>query len=178
MKGRLLPAIQDKPTSISFLSDTFAVGIYKDSFVGLLRVKSSPLLYHYQPNSDTEGNNREHKGDDEPHQSINQHESKDADTCRYGSPCDITPLKSHELQWSLQACEHLASLHSLITLCHSENLRLVSDTEEQRQCVRCRNQENTSTDGEHYLLLEILLIARNVLIIKTNRNGKMTKETN
>lgn len=27
-------------------------------------------------------------------------------------------------------------------------------------------------------LLEILLIARNVLIINTNRNGKMTKETN
>ena len=30
----------------------------------------------------------------------------------------------------------------------------------------------------HYLLLEILLIARNVLIINTNWKGKMTKETN
>ena len=32
--------------------------------------------------------------------------------------------------------------------------------------------------NEHIVLLEILLIARNVLIINTDWNDKMTKETN
>ena len=39
------------------------------------------------------------------------------------------------------------------------------------------NQEDAGADNHHDLLLEILLIARNVLIINTNWNGKMTKET-
>ena len=52
------------------------------------------------------------------------------------------------------------------------------DTEEQRQSLGCCDKEDTCANDHHYLLLEILLIARNVLIINTNRNGKMTKETN
>ena len=41
-----------------------------------------------------------------------------------------------------------------------------------------KNREDSVIVPTHYLLLEILLIARNVLIINTNWNGKMTKETN
>ena len=52
------------------------------------------------------------------------------------------------------------------------------DTEEQRQSLGCCDKEDTCANDHHYLLLEILLIARNVLIINTNWNGKMTKETN
>ena len=55
---------------------------------------------------------------------------------------------------------------------------LVTDTEEERESIGSGNQEDTSTDGHHNLLLEILLIARNILIINTNWNDKMTKETN
>jgi len=56
--------------------------------------------------------------------------------------------------------------------------RLVADTEEERECIGGGNQEDTSTDGHHDLLLEILLIACNTLIINTNWDNKMTKETN
>jgi len=45
--------------------------------------------------------------------------------------------------------------------------RLVADTEEERECIGGGNQEDTSTDGHHDFLLEILLIARNVLITNT-----------
>jgi len=55
---------------------------------------------------------------------------------------------------------------------------LTCDTEEQRQCVGGCNQEDAGTYHHHDLFLEILLIARNVLIINTDWNGKMTKETN
>ena len=41
-----------------------------------------------------------------------------------------------------------------------------------------KNREDYVIVPTHYLLLEILLIARNVLIINTNWKGKMTKETN
>ena len=39
-------------------------------------------------------------------------------------------------------------------------------------------KNHTKQDSHHDLLLEILLIARNVLIINTDWNDKMTKETN
>ena len=45
---------------------------------------------------------------------------------------------------------------------------LVTDTEEERESIGSGNQEDTSTDGHHNLLLEILLIIRNALIINTN----------
>ena len=51
------------------------------------------------------------------------------------------------------------------------------DTEEQRQSLGCCDKEDTCANDHHDLLLEILLIVRNVLIINTNWNGKMTKET-
>ena len=51
------------------------------------------------------------------------------------------------------------------------------DTEEQWQSLGCCDKEDTCANDHHYLLLEILLIVRNVLIINTDWNGKMTKET-
>lgn len=45
---------------------------------------------------------------------------------------------------------------------------LVTDTEEERESIGSGNKEDTSTDGHHDLLLEILPIARNTLIINTN----------
>ena len=41
------------------------------------------------------------------------------------------------------------------------------DTEEQRQSLGCCDKEDTCANDHHYLLLEILLIVRNVLIINT-----------
>lgn len=55
---------------------------------------------------------------------------------------------------------------------------LVTDTKEEWEGIGSGNKEDTSTDGHHDLLLEILLIVRNVLIINTDWNDKMTKETN
>ena len=55
---------------------------------------------------------------------------------------------------------------------------MVTDTKEEREGIGSGNKEDTSTDGHHDLLLEILLIVRNVLIINTDWNDKMTKETN
>ena len=52
------------------------------------------------------------------------------------------------------------------------------ETEEQRQSLSCSNEEDTCAYNHHDLLLEILLIARNTLIINTDWNSKMTKETN
>ena len=52
------------------------------------------------------------------------------------------------------------------------------ETEEQRQSLSCCNEEDTCAYDHHDLLLEILLIARNVLIINTNWDDKITKETN
>ena len=42
------------------------------------------------------------------------------------------------------------------------------ETEEQRQSLSCSNEEDTCAYNHHDLLLEILLIARNALIINTN----------
>ena len=39
-------------------------------------------------------------------------------------------------------------------------------------------EEDTCSHNHHDLLLEILLIARNILIINTDLDYKMTKETN
>lgn len=55
---------------------------------------------------------------------------------------------------------------------------LVTDTKEEWEGIGSGNKEDTSTDGHHDLLLEILLIARNMLIINTDWSDKMTKETN
>lgn len=55
---------------------------------------------------------------------------------------------------------------------------LVTDTKEEWEGIGSGNKEDTSTDGHHDLLLEILLIIHNVLIINTDWNDKMTKETN
>ena len=41
-----------------------------------------------------------------------------------------------------------------------------------------KNREDSVIVPTHYLLLENLLLNCNVLIINTNWNGKMTKETN
>ena len=53
-----------------------------------------------------------------------------------------------------------------------------TDAEEQWQCLGCCNEEDTCANDHHDLLLEILLIARNILIINTNWEDKITKETN
>ena len=45
-------------------------------------------------------------------------------------------------------------------------------------CRLCNSEADTCANNHHNLLLEILLIARNTLIINTNWNDKMTKETN
>ena len=55
---------------------------------------------------------------------------------------------------------------------------LVTDTKEEWEGIGSGNKEDTSTDGHHDLLLEILLIVRNMLIININLNGEMAKETN
>lgn len=52
------------------------------------------------------------------------------------------------------------------------------ETEEQRQSLSRSNEEDTCAYNHHDLLLEILLIARNMLIINTDWSDKMTKETN
>jgi len=45
-------------------------------------------------------------------------------------------------------------------------------------CGLCNSEADTCANNHHNLLLEILLIARNVLIINTNWDDKITKETN
>ena len=45
-------------------------------------------------------------------------------------------------------------------------------------CRLCKSEADTCANNHHNLLLEILQIARNTLIINTNWNDKMTKETN
>ena len=52
-----------------------------------------------------------------------------------------------------------------------------SPDEEEREGIGSGNQEDTSTDGHHYLLLEILLIVCNVLIFNIYRVSEMEKET-
>ena len=54
---------------------------------------------------------------------------------------------------------------------------LVTDTEEERESIGSGNQEDTSTDGHHNLLLEILLIVCNVLIFNIYCVSEMEKET-
>ena len=74
--------------------------------------------------------------------------------------------------------QYLVILLDNLTSCYCSDYVSLSDTEEQRQCLGCCNQEDTCADDHHNLLLEILLIARNVLIINTDWDNKMTKETN
>lgn len=54
---------------------------------------------------------------------------------------------------------------------------LVTDTKEEWEGIGSGNKENTSTDGHHDLLLEILLIVCNVLIFNIYRVSEMEKET-
>lgn len=63
--------------------------------------------------------------------------------------------------------EEFGFLDNLTSCCCSDYVSL-SDTEEQRQCLGCCNQEDTCADDHHNLLLEILLISRNILIVSIN----------
>ena len=94
-------------------------------------------------------------------------------------PVDVASLPPEELQWTLQSLENgIIRKPFLLSLCHNYQyfnvlhthnltLRLTSDAEEQRQSLGCCNEENTCANDHHDLLLEILLIARNVLITNT-----------
>jgi len=61
--------------------------------------------------------------------------------------------------------------------CHS-SFCLVSYTEEQRQSLSSGNEEDTSTDDHHDLLLQNLLPNYKVLNINAPRKQKQPKETN
>lgn len=50
---------------------------------------------------------------------------------------------------------------------------LVTDTKEEWEGIGSGNKEDTSTDGHHDLLLEILLIVCNVLIFNIYRVSEM-----
>ena len=52
------------------------------------------------------------------------------------------------------------------------------DTEEQRQCLGCCNEENTCADDHHDLLFQNLLPNCKVLNINTPKKQKVPKETN
>ena len=160
------------------ISQTLSVSIDINALVVFLWVESFSLLDHYKANSTTYGNCCKCQCDKETNQSVNQHEAQYADTGGDGCPSDVASLKSHELQRTLQSLKHLVFHVCLCHLCHNTTFGLVTDTEEEREGIGCGNQEDTSTDGHQDLLLEILLIARNVLIINTNWSYKMTKETN
>jgi Mg2+/Co2+ transporter CorB len=95
-------------------------------------------------------------------------------------------LESHKLQGLLQPLQEWVIWVTVVLLfcCHSFHLKVSKqqvsclETEEHRQCLSSSNEEKAGTNDHHDLLLQILLIARNILIINTNWNDKMTKETN
>lgn len=70
------------------------------------------------------------------------------------------------------------SLFDNLTSCCCSDYMSLYDTKEQRQCLCCRNQEDAHTNHHHNLLFQILLITCSHLIINTDFEYKMTKETN
>ena len=101
-------------------------------------------------------------------------------------------LYSHEFKGLLESLEQwvIGVADFLLFSCHSSRRfsiteyarnnshSLVGHTEEQWQCLGCCHEEDTCSYNHHDLLLEILLIVRNVLIINANLDSKMAKETN
>ena len=121
------------------------------------------LLEHYKGGSyrdcSYEGYQSRHETDDDIHDD-ESHNRATGCRCR---PVDVAALQSHQFEGSLQPLEHwIGRIDFFIGIRHRLH------TEEERQSLCCGHEEDAGADNHHNRLLEILLIARNVLIINTN----------
>ena len=155
-------------------------------------MQSLPLLEHDETCTRSDCHDQHDQSCNDTYQTVGGNEADDGSSCRGCCPIDIPPLYSHEFKGLLESLEqwvvgvadfllfsyHSSRRFSLTEYAQNNSHSLVGHTEEQWQCLCCCHEEDTCSYNHHDLLLEILLIARNVLIINANRNGKMTKETN
>ena len=169
-----------------------AVGIDKHSLVVLLGMQSFPLFEHDETCTRSDCHNQHYQSCNDTYQTVGDNEADDGSSCRGCCPIDVSPLYSHEFKGLLESLEqwvvgvadfllfscHSSRRFSLTEYARNNSHSLVGHTEEQWQCLCCCHEEDTCSYNHHDLLLEILPIAHNVLIINTNWNGEMTKETN
>ena len=159
-----------------------AVGIDKHSLVVLLGMQSFPLFEHDETCTRSDCHDQHYQSCNDTYQTVGGNEADDGSSCRGCCPIDVPPLYSHEFKGLLESLEqwvigvadfllfscHSSRCFSLTEYAQNNSHSLVGHTEEQWQCLCCCHEEDTCSYNHHDLLLEILLIAHNMLIFNTN----------
>ena len=133
------------------------------------------LLDENHPSAHTQESGKQDESKNESEYDIANEKAQKAPSYSTCGPIDVSSLQTHEFKGLLKPLENWIILESfLVYVTHIQGL----ETKEQRQALSCCDEEDTSTYNHHDALLEILLIARNILIINTNWGDKMKEETN
>lgn len=108
-----------------------------------------------------------------PNKAVAKDKTDDGCTCCGCRPVDVSPLNAHKFQWSLQATEY--GILKVVAICHRHS---ALKAEEHGQCLGCCDEEDTSANDHHDLLLEILLNFCKYLILRNYWRHKIAKGTN
>lgn len=138
-------------------------------------MQSLALLEQNQSHTACHGDGQDNQGKDESCHTVGYDEADNGDAYRGCRPIDVATLNTHKFKGTLQPLEQW--IIRIVFLFPVHDTCGLGESEEQRKCLGCRDKEDAGSDHHHDLLLEILPIARNILIISTNWNDKMTKET-
>ena len=145
----------------------------KHPFVVFLGVKTFLLLEEDEPYTGAQSNHKDDKSYKESNKAVAKDKTDDGCTCCGCRPVDVSPLNAHKFQWSLQATEY--GILKVVAICHRHS---ALKAEEHGQCLGCCDEEDTSANDHHDLLLENLLPNCKVLNINTPKKQKVPKETN
>ena len=167
---------QIRPGSGRGILQAFGSCINEHALFVLLAVQPLTLFHQDQCRTATERDHQYHQSGKEAGKTVGGDEADDGTAYCPRRPIDIPALNPHEFKGPLQSLEHGVFNRADISVLPGHGL--AADAEEQRERLCGGHQEDAGTHNHHDGLLQILLIARNVLIINTNWNGKMTKETN
>lgn len=133
------------------------------------------LLEQNQSGTACYGNCQYNQCENESCQTVGYDKADYGNAYRSCRPIDVSSLNTHKFKGTLKPLEQwiigIVFLSAVHTAC------ALRETEEQRKCLGCRNEEDTGSDHHHDLLLEILLIVCNVLIFNIYRVSEMEKET-
>lgn len=134
------------------------------------------LLEQNQSGTACYGNCQYNQCENESCQTVGYDKADYGNAYRSCRPIDVSSLNTHKFKGTLKPLEQwiigIVFLSAVHTAC------ALRETEEQRKCLGCRNEEDTGSDHHHDLLLENLLPNCKVLNINTPKKQKVPKETN
>ena len=139
----------------------------------MLGVQTFLLLDEDECRTGAESNHENDQSYKESYETVAQDETDDGWTCCGCCPVDVSSLNTHEFQWSLKTTEY--GVLSIVAICHRHS---GLESEEHRQSLCSCDEEDTSANDHHDLLLENLPWDYKTLIINTSEKQKQPKETN